>query len=128
MRTINKVLQERLIAQAEEADVQGFTKIAEHLTDKLEVTPVRDMSERYVYASTDFDKDVNAAVWDIIVRACDFHGVSIDSVEAQKIVDYYSDAVVTDFRKAANVQHGVGAYEPSLPGEVKGVVVTEVEE
>ena len=127
MRTINTVLRDRILAEAEEAETQGLTKIASVLTDQLEINPVRDSEESYTYSSEDFERDVEASLWNVIVRTADFHGTAFSSEKAQEIVEFYSKEILKDVRASLHAEHGVGAYEKSLPGQVRESVILEVD-
>ena len=118
MRTISEQHRDRLIAQAQEADTQGLTKLAEALTIQLEKTSVRGKFEDYSYANESFEKDARDILWGLVVRASDFHGNDIDPVEADKLVEVYAVEFVKDLRKMAGIKP-VGKYEPKVMGEVE---------
>ena len=116
MRTITTTYFDRLVAEAEEADSLKLTKLAENITRVIETTPVREKTAEYIYPIESFQKDVQEAIWNIIVRTADFHNTFIPSNKAQDIVDHYCSEIVDDIRKAAGLGD-IGHYEPKLPGE-----------
>lgn len=127
-RTINEIYRDRLVAEADEADNMRMTKLAENITRQIERHPVREANASYTYPSKDFEQDVQDSLWDIVIRAADFHGVFINSEKAQSIVDHFSQEIVDDIRKVASISTPIGSYEPVLPGEVRKTSIIEVEE
>lgn len=115
MRTINETHRDRLVAEADEAEIVGLTKVAENLTRQIEKNAVRANDSNYIYSSQDFENDVAEGLWDLIVRASDFHDAHVDSEKAQKLVETYAGRFISDIRKIAGSDSG--AYEPTLPGE-----------
>jgi hypothetical protein len=128
MRTINEILRDRLLAQADEAEVQGFTKIASHLTDQIEKTSVRNNSDSYTYPSFDFKNDVEATLWDVVIRVADFHNISIDPKTAQEIIEKTAEDLVRELQIKSGIDHGIGAFEPNVPGEERKTVILNIEE
>lgn len=130
MRTIKENLLNRMAVQATEAELQGFDKVAVALSTQIEkhADHVRENDAFYVYSDQDFRKDVEDQVWSILVRAADFYGTGFDAINLQDIVTSASDDVLANFCAKTGAIHGVGAYEPSVPGEVKLEVSIEVEE
>lgn len=127
--SITNNLFDRLNAQAQEAEVQGLSKIAEHLTAQLEKNTPREDNAFYLYATVDFEKDVEQEIWDAILRVADFHNIQVDAVEAQQIVEKFAAKLVREVELTfCPEQYGVGVFEPTLPGETKAVASLEVEE
>jgi hypothetical protein len=128
MRTINDIYNTRLMAEAEEADNQGLTKIAENLTRQLEVVSVREHNQPYTYSSDSFEQDVQDALWNIVLRTADFHGTFIPAKVGQNVVDYFSEQIVDSIRKSASINGVRGAHEPNLPGEVNSSCIIDIDE
>ncbi len=128
MRTITENLKERIVAQSEEAKLQGLTKTASHLTNIAEKVTIRKNAESYTYSNDDFESDVEGAIWGAVVRFADFHNVSIDGTEAQNIVEKVAKDLVSELRAKTGTIHGVGAYESNVPGESKQTIILSVEE
>lgn len=128
MRTITETLHKRLVAQSEEAKIQGLTKVASHIDEKVAEAKVRKDDAIYVYSDEEFKKDVEKALWDAALRVADFHNTTFDASEVQNIVDKYSEELISDLRVLANVEHGVGVFEPTIPGEMKAQVILSLED
>lgn len=130
MRTVKKTLFHRLSVQAEEAELQGLTKTADALTTQIEKNSsnIRDNSAFYIYSEEDFKKDVEEKIWDIIVRASDFYDLSFDGKEMHKIVEKYANELSNEVRVKIGSDSCVGAYEPTVPGELREKVVIVIDE
>lgn len=131
MRTITENLLHRLAAQAQEAELQGFSKVAESLTEQVEKhgSEVREDDAFYSYSQNDFKKDVNSKLWDTIIRIADFYGIKrFEAEEVQELIEKVSEDLITDFCNKVGIAHQVGAYEEKVPGENFGQVTIEVDE
>jgi hypothetical protein len=130
MRTINKTLYSRLIAQAEEAEIQGLTKIADMILDQTEknAEAIRSDEASYNYSSEELEADVEKCFWDAAVRVADYHDKSFDAKHLESIIKECSRTLLNELRASLQVEHGVGAFESTVPGEVKQRVVIAVEE
>lgn len=131
MRTITENLLLRLAAQAQEAELQGFSKVAESLTDQVEKygSQVRADDAFYSYSQDEFKKDINNKLWDTIVRIADFYGISrFEAQGIQDLIEKVSDDMITDICNKSGVSHQVGAYEEKVPGENFERAIIEVDE
>jgi hypothetical protein len=128
MRTIKELHRDRLVAEAEEADIVGLTKVAEHLTCQVEKTAVRSNDESYTYDGNDFDNDIKNLLWDAVVRTSDFHDSHVDSEKAQKLVEHYAELLISDIRKIAKITNNIGAYESNVPGECRRTNILIIDE
>lgn len=128
MRTITENLKSRIVAQSEEAKLQGLSKTASHLINIAEKTPIRKNAESYTYSNEDFESDVEHSIWSAVVRFADFHNISVDGIQAQSIVEKVAKDLISELRAKTGTVHGVGAYESNVPGESKQTVILTVEE
>lgn len=129
MRTVKKTLLYRLAAQAEEAELRGLTKVAEALTAQITKNSdnVRQNDSFYAYASEEYQKDVEERIWDAIIRSADFYDAGLDALEMQELVQKYAEDLINEVRAKLGNRHGVGAYEPNVPGEIVERIVIELE-
>lgn len=128
MRTITENQFNRLIVQAEEAEKQKITKIASNLTKQIEKASVRPDDASYLYAESSLKEDVESCLWDAALRIADFHNTTVDAVEIQGVIEAYSQHLIREIQVKANCEHGIGAYEPTVPGEERETVALEIEE
>ena len=126
-RSITKNQQLRIEAQVEEAKLQKLGSVAEGLTSVLEEVPVRSDDAHYVYANDDMRADVNRSLWNAVVRIADYLGSVPDAEAVQPLLDKYADELVREICVIAHVPDGVGAYEPTVPGELRQKIAIEVE-
>jgi len=128
MRTVTENLKERLVAQAEEAKLQGLTKTAAHLINQTENIEVRANLQSYTYSNEDFQNDVEDSIWKAVIRFADFHNASIDAIQAQDIVEKVAKDLVSELRAKTGMNHGIGAFEPTVAGESRQTLILSVEE
>lgn len=128
MRTVTENLKIRLIAQSEEAKIQGLTKIASHLDSQAEKVAIRKDAASYTYSNDDFQNDVEASLWSAIVRFEDFHNITVNASEAQDIVEKIAFDLISNLRAKTGTIHGVGAFEPTVSGEERQTVILSVGE
>lgn len=128
MRTISEIYRDRLVAEADEADAIGLTKIAENLTRQIESNQVRSKNSSYTYSAEEFEQDIQDALWNVVVRTADFHGAFVDATKAQDLVDHFSREIISNIRSVAKISSVVGGHEPKLPGEKQTSDVLEVGE
>ena len=128
MRTITEKLAIRLEAQADEADVQGLQKISSNLRNALKTAKTRDDAESYTYTEKDLQTDVEGPLWDAIVRIADFYNCNVDAPQLQPIVEKIASGLMKEISVKAGMKHGVGAYEPTVLGELHKTAVIEIED
>lgn len=125
MRTIKKNLLSRILVQAEEAEIQGLTKVAEHLTNQADKNSsnVRNAESFYVYSHDDFKKDIEGQFWNAVIRIADYHDVGLDATELQATIEAAASDFVQDIRGRLGIKTAVGAFEPDVPGELEKVTL-----
>ena len=126
MRTITEFMLHRLSAQAEEAKVLGFKKVADNLEHQVSSVQARTNDSEYSYAHQEMEQDVQKLLWTAAVRVADYLGAGFDAKTAQDSIDKLAEDLIHEIRINAGVKHGVGAYEPNVPGEQKETVIIEV--
>lgn len=122
---------ERLKAQSDEAETQGLAKVASHLKSTLKDeynTAVRPNNDFYSYSSEQLQQDVEQKLYESIIRIADFFGSTPDMNEMQDAVGRATLSLINEVQNSLGIQDGVGAYEPTLPGEKRHHVVMEVED
>jgi len=132
MRTIRELLFKRLALQADEADRVGLTKLASDVTSLLDRQSenVRSDQDFYLYDADEFNSDVNGHLWDAVVRVADFYDIKgLDIKTAEKIVS----AISKEMKESICIAHfgtdkAVGAFEPTVPGEIKEQESIEISE
>jgi len=110
MRTITKKLSLRLKAQAKEADLVGLKKLAGHL-GRLSKTKTRPTEESYVYAEEE------GPIWEAVLRIADYYDCNVNPELIQNNIEKLSKDLVIAVSKQAGIKHGVGVFEPTVPGE-----------
>lgn len=128
MRTLSKTMFDRLYIQSEEAEKLGLIKTAENLTITLASINTRKDSELYSYAQEEAKSDVEKALWAAVIRASDYYGSTVDAANMQSVIEKMASDLMNEVRKDVGNTSGVGAYEPSVPGEHKENITLEIGE
>lgn len=130
MRSITRTLHERLKAQSEEAKLLKLEKAASGLDSMITkyAENVRGHNEFYSYAKAELNEDVNKALWDAAIRVVDYLGAPVDAKQIQASVDKMTSDLIDEIMVSAGVEDGVGAYEPTVPGEERQHAIIEVED
>ena len=116
MRTITEKLASRLKVQAKEADLVGLKKLGAHLGKQAEAK-TRVTGSSYIYPEADLKKDVEGPLWDAVIRIADYYDCNIDAEFVQNNIEKLAEELVRVISKQAGINHGVGVYEPTVPGE-----------
>ncbi len=127
-RTITDNLYERIIAQVDEVKIQGFEKLANKVEDIVIAIPSRKDGASYTYASEDFEGDVEKAIWKAVIRTADFHNTTFDIQQVEPIVKKIANDLISELRVISNNESGVGAFEPTVPGEMRATKILEISE
>jgi hypothetical protein len=126
MRTVSKNHLRRLVAQKTEADTLKLTKTATALNGQINKLAARDDNDFYSYSFDEMQQNVEDALWDAAIRAQDYYGATVDASDIQKIIEDYAERLIEDVRIKTGAV--IGAYEPTVPGEVKAHTTIEVSE
>lgn len=127
MKTLKETFVARLQAQAQEAQIQGLSKVAHHVKQVVNQAETRPDNASYSYQRPEVTADVEGSLWQAIVRIADFYDCHIDAAEMQQVIEKASSELMKEVRTKGGVTHGVGAYEDPVPGEQPSRVTIEVE-
>lgn len=116
MRTITEKFSARLKVQAKEADLVGMKKLGIHLS-RLANSNTRPTNSSYVYGSDELQNDVEGPLWDAVVRIADYYDCNVDAELVQDNIEKLAKELVRVISKQGGIKHGVGVYEPTVPGE-----------
>jgi len=111
-------LKKRLLAQAEEAEFKGLTKVASTVSSKIENIPVRsDVDNQYhKYSHSELSSDVESILFNAAVRVQDYFDKTADQKEIANIISSFADEFISSIKTkiGGNIS---GPFEPSVPGE-----------
>jgi hypothetical protein len=122
MRTVTESLKKRFVAQAKEAKIQGFTKVAEQLLQEAETCEVRPNEESYLYTSDQLQNDVEKLLWTAATRTQDYFGKTADARDINDIIEQHASDIIDEIRNKIGGDI-LGKYEPSVPGEGEDIDV-----
>lgn len=112
-------------ATKDEEDRERLKKVASNLTKELSETTTRSDNEFYTYSSAQLAQDVESALWKAALRISDYFDSTLDGAVTNEVIERYADNLIDEIRIKLGNEHGVGAYEPRVPGEEE--VYLEVE-
>jgi hypothetical protein len=113
---INPVVYKKLLAQAEEAKSQGFTKLADGIINAIGSYP-NDEKEEYSY--NQLQDDIHRDLWKIATRLMYYYDMqSLDALKLDQTLVTWASAMLDDLEVTLNVDNVVaGVTEPKTPGE-----------
>jgi hypothetical protein len=126
MKTISENLLNRIQLQANEADLIGLKKVADHLSTQIEKSAVREDDVNYVYSSDELQKDIESSLWDASIRVADFYNAPFDAAEVQKTIEATASQLISELSIKLGFVHGVGVYEDKVAGETDSELEVEV--
>lgn len=127
MRTISKNLKQRLLAQADELVFRGLEKTAAKLSNQINITPIRQDSEEYIYSRNNLYNDVEDLLWTAAVRTQDYYGKTADAADIAGLIEATADELISSIRTKIGGTV-IGPNEPLVPGEQRMIVEIEEDE
>jgi len=113
---INPTIYKKLLAQAEEAKAQGFTKLADGIVNAIGSYPIEELEE-YTYAQ--LQDDLHRDLWKVATRLMYYYDLqSIDALKLEQTLASWASNMLDDLEITLNVDGVVaGATEPKVPGQ-----------
>lgn len=113
---INATIYKKLLAQADEAKEQGFTKLAESIFSAIGAHPADEAGE-YTYAQ--LQEDIRQDMWKVATRLMYYYDIqSMDAVKLDENLASWAADMLTDLETTLGVDEVVaGSLEPKIPGE-----------
>lgn len=122
MKKISHKLAERLSIQAQEAEAQGLSELADTLTGQLEVCAevfgVRYSDKDHTYSFKELNALAEQSLWTMAIQASNYYGVTPDAPQVQKLISEAAKSFISEFEKMSGAP-AVGPFEPKIPGEKK---------
>ena len=113
---INPVIYKKLLAQAEEAKEQGFTKLSDGIINAIGSYPDDEKAE-YSYAQ--LQNDIHRDLWKIATRLMYYYDTqSVDALKLEPILSVWASEMLGDLEESLGVENIVaGPVEPKVPGQ-----------
>ena len=113
---INPVIYKKLLAQAEEAKDQGFTKIADGIINAIGSFPEDEAVE---YSYTQLQDDIHRDLWKIATRLLRYYDVqSLNVLKLEPTIAKWADDMLNELETSLDVDSVVaGPTEPKVPGQ-----------
>jgi hypothetical protein len=114
MVTVNEVLKNKLLLQAEEAKEQGMTKLGQAIMDAVDETSTE---EKYSYSQ--MNDEIHSDLWKIATHLMKYYNLqSVNADQLDKIVVAWSDKLVEDLELSLGVDEVINSSsDTKLPGE-----------
>lgn len=116
MKKLNKIAEERLKAQVEEAKELGLTKIASIGEGILYNNSfVYDNNE---FSSEELKENIYHGVCRFASNIISFYNIeNPDLVKISQVAEYLSNTIENEIKKNLDIEETVGTFETKLPGE-----------
>lgn len=117
MIKLNKMVYERLLAQAQEAKELNLDYLGDSLLSVIGPVP-RDGDEEIQISRADLEKEIYKNIWKIALDLISFHDLKAPDI--QKLGDNINDIsnnLISNLENSLNVEGKPGVLEPKLPGE-----------
>jgi hypothetical protein len=118
MKKLNKIVYNKLIAQAEEAKFQGLKKISSGILNAIGSFPIEEKIE---YSYKDMENDIYHDMWRVATRLLSYYDVeSVDAEKLEEAIIVSASKMIKELEQAMLVDSViVGPLEPKVPGENK---------
>jgi len=124
-RTISNILKKRLQIQSSEAKTLGLVKVSERVDNLVNKTGERDPEQFYTYSHEELQEDVESLILEATLRVQDFYNKTGDIGKISEGIESIAGDLIDMVRN--NIGGSVvGAYEPSIPGEIREHTTIEV--
>jgi choline kinase len=116
MIKINQTVLNKIKLQAEEAEIQGFNKLAQGLIEALK----EDITDNSEYSFEELSNKIYYGLWKIAFDVIGYHNLeSVDVKKLDETITALSSSVLTDIENSLDKNGDIGPNEPMLPGESK---------
>lgn len=128
MKSVSRKIINRLVAEANEADIHGEIKIADAITNQIEKLAIRseEQDKEYKYSKEELEEDVNSLLWQAVARIFDYYNETVDARTIDEIVSFETDSFIESIE--SKMHSKVGVYEEKTPGEDSEDDVEDVED
>ncbi len=114
MVTLNEVLKNKLLLQAEEAQEQGMTKLGQAIVNAVDQSSI---DEKYSYSQ--MSDEIHSDLWKVAARLMKYYNLySVNAEQIDKVVLAWSNKLVEDLELSLGVDEVIGSStDVKLPGE-----------
>jgi len=114
MVTLNEILKNKLLLQAEEAREQGMIKLGQAIVNAVDESST---DEKYSYSQ--MNDEVHSDLWKVAARLMKYYNLySIDAEQIDKVVLAWSNKLIEDLELSLGVDEVISSpTDIKLPGE-----------
>jgi hypothetical protein len=115
MIKLSEVIYNKIVVQAEEAELLGFTDLSKNINQAVkEANVISDNS--YQYSRKELSEDVKCNIWKSALAVIGYHNLnSIDVGRLSEVIDDMADKVSDAIEEKLNVKNQLGPMD-KLPG------------
>lgn len=115
MKKVNKVIYNKLLAQAEEAKETGMTKLASNILEAIGSYPEDEVQE---YSSDELESDINKDLWKTATNLIKYYEVeSVDVEKLNAVLESFAEKLVDELKTTLDIENDLGPNEPKVFGE-----------
>lgn len=112
---IGSVVYKKLLAQAEEAKDQGFTKIADGILGAIGACPDEDGE---LYSHSQMQEDISNDMWKIATRVIRYYDIdSVDAIKLEKVLGSLASELADELEEALGVDKVIANKNDKVPGQ-----------
>lgn len=114
---MNSIIYNKLLLQANEAQHQGLTKLAEAITESINDEPIVD---NVTYSYNQLKNDVYKDLWKVATKLIRYYNMSsVDTMKLHSDIETYAEKILDDLEITLDVDHVIkDTTEPKMPGEM----------
>jgi len=111
--TLDTVIYNKLLLQAEEANDQNLTKLANGILAALE-----SKDDKIEYSCCELNNDIYFGLWKLAANFIKYYDLnSVDAQKLNEIIEINAEKFVNDLEKSLDMELKFGANEPKVPGQ-----------
>jgi hypothetical protein len=117
MKKLNETIYNKLLLQAEEANDQGLTKLANALFESLAEDAVKENGDSSL---KELKEEIYGDLWKIATKIAAYYGTeSLDTMKLDTEINYTSDKLFSLIKNVLDIESTFGPNEPEVIGENK---------
>lgn len=117
MKKLNEVIYNKLLLQANEAQVRGMKKLASGVLNAIGPVP-EDEALRYNFS--ELQDDVYNGLWKLAAYVMKYHDLeSVDATKVHDVLESFAEKLIEQVEQSLGVDDTqIGPLEEKIPGEI----------
>jgi len=115
MIKLSEVIYNKIVVQAQEAELLGFTDLSSNINNALKEANIFD-NESYHYSRKELNEDIRCNIWKSAMAVIGYHNLnSVDVGRLSEVIDEMAYKVSNAIEEKLNVTNELGPND-KLPG------------